>query len=693
MAKKLAVLLLPFVLVVSLFGSSVLAHSSDPKPTSIFKDMNENSFGYHEVTSLQSRGFINGYLDGSFKPGNEISRAHVAVLLSRILKLETENVVDPEFKDVHASHPYYNQIAAVKKAGIFLGDTNGNFRPSETITRGAVAAVLVRAFDLEGEATTTFTDIASSGFQQEVETLFANGITHGKTATKFGINDHVLRVNFAVFLYRTLDALPKTNQVTLIHDTHFHGNFGNPAKAENIANYFGLINDIKAEKTNALMLGNGDDLASSILSSVFRGQHIIDAFNAGGLDLNTYGNHDFDMGPDVLIEMVEKSNFTWISANVVDKRTNEVFGKEVGAASFVIKNVNGVNIGFTGLINEEAPEITSMGDNAIVLNPAEAMTTIIPVMKAAGADIIVVLSHLSSPVAEQLANDVDGIDVIVGDHAGFSYEQPKLINNTILSFVGDEFKHLGVLDLFIDEEGKIADFSFNRLTLKDEVAKEGFQADENVKAIMDNYVSQLDSELNVVIGTSTVELDARKSVVRTQESALGNYIADAFKNYANADIGLIGGGGIRSDKVFEAGDITKKMAQEIMPFSNVVVKIEVTGQTVVDALENGVSQLENQSGRFLQVSGVTFSFDASQAIGSRVSNVLVGGQPIDLEANYTIALPNFTANGGDGFSMFESAPRLLDEGAGPIDVNVLIDTIKKDQTISPVIEGRITEIK
>ncbi len=486
--------------------------------------------------------------------------------------------------------------------------------------------------------------------------------------------------------------LPKSKQITLIHDTHFHGNFGDAKKPENIANYFGLINHIRGEKPNSLMLGNGDDLASSILSSVFKGKHMVDAFNAGGLDVNTYGNHDFDMGPEVLLEMVSQSEFNWVSANVVDKRTNEVFGKESGASSFVIKNVNGVKVGITGLINEEAPEITSMGEYAIVLKPADAMKAIFPKMKRAGADIVVVLSHLASPVAEQLALDVKGIDVILGDHAGFSFEQPKVINNTILSFVGDEFKHLGVLDLTVGVNGKVTDFSFNRLTLTEEVLKEGFQPDMKVKATMDEYVSKLDSELNVVIGSTTVPLDARKSIVRSSESALGNYLADSFRRYANSDIGMINGGGIRSDKILEPGDITKKMVQEILPFANILVKIEVTGQVVLDALENSVSQIENGAGRFLQVSGITFSFDLTKAAGSRVSNVLINGQQVDLAAKYTIALPNFTANGGDGFSMFESAPRLIDASSGPIDANLIMDTIKRDQIISPVIEGRILKI-
>jgi 2',3'-cyclic-nucleotide 2'-phosphodiesterase (5'-nucleotidase family) len=656
-AKRIMALLLIVTLICTAFTGTVLAHSQVKEDKGLFTDFSKKDYGYNEVASLVSRGYITGNADGSFQPNHSLTRA------------EAESLVES-----------------------VVGENLADSKESASFTRGDVASLLVTAFSLEGNSTTDFKDIANSPFKADVEILFSNGITAGKSKTNFGVNEEITRRDFAILLYRVLAKLPKGKQITLIHDTHFHGNFGDPKKAKNVANYFGLINQIRAEKKHSLMLGNGDDLASSILSSIFRGEHIIDAFNAGGLDVNTFGNHDFDMGPEVLAEMVKKSKFNWVSANVVDKRSNEVFAKEEGANSFVIKNLNGVKVGITGLINEEAPEITSMGENAIVLSPVNAMNAIIPKMKNAGADIIVVLSHLSSPVAEDLAAKVNGIDVILGDHAGYSYEQPTIVNNTILSFVGDEFTHLGVLTLSI-EGTEIKDFGFIRYTLEEEVEKEGFQSDAKVQTVMDTYTSKLDEELNVVIGQNLTVLDTQKSTVRTQEAAIGNYIADTLKAYTNSDVALVNGGGIRSDLVYEPGDITKKMVQSILPFTNYVVKLEVTGDQIVKALENGVSQIENGAGRFAQVSGITFSFNATLPAGERVSEVKVNGEAIDLTKKYTLATADFLANGGDGYESFVDAPKLLDKDAGPLLSQLIMETIAAEKTIAPEVEGRIVEVK
>lgn len=475
---------------------------------------------------------------------------------------------------------------------------------------------------------------------------------------------------------------------TIIHDTHFHGNFGNPKEPNNIANYFGIANKIKAAQPNSLFIGNGDDLGTSVISSAFQGQPIVDAFNAGKLDVDTYGNHDFDMGPDQLSKLVRASQFSWVSANAVDKRTGDVFAKEAGAKRFIIKEVGGVKIGITGLINEEAPQITSMGPNAAVLNPVEAMKQIIPEMKAAGAQFIVVSSHLASPDARKVAEKVDGIDLIVGDHAAFAYDSPEKIHNTLLWFIGDEFTYLGEIN-FSFENGKAADFNYHRYALKTDVAKEGYQPDPNVKAVMDSYNAKLSKELEVQIGSSSTELDVMKASQRKMETAMGNLVADAMKDYTKADVALINGGGIRAERVFPAGPLTKKDIMDALPFTNYVVKLEITGDQLYQALENGVSQIESGAGRYPQVSGINFAYNAKLLPGARLLDVKVNGRQLDRKAHYTIALVDFVADGGDGYDIFKGSKVLLDKNAGPVLSKVVIDYIQQKGTIAPKVEGRI----
>lgn len=476
--------------------------------------------------------------------------------------------------------------------------------------------------------------------------------------------------------------------LTIVHDTHFHGNYGNPDQEENIANYFGVVNQIRSQQPHSLFIANGDDLATSVLSSNFKGRHIVDAFNAGKVDVNTFGNHDFDMGPDQLAEMVKASEFTWVSANVIDNRTSDVFAKEQGAKRYVIKDVNGVKVGITGLINEEAPEVTSMGENAKVLPAVEAMKTIVPEMKQAGAQLIVVSSHLASPDARVVAEEVDGIDLIVGDHAAMAYESPEKIHDTLLWFVGDEFEFVGEINLQV-KEGKIADFNYKRHTVKEEAAQDGFQPDAAVKAVMDKYNALLSKELAVVIGKTGTELDVMKASQRKGETAIGDFIADSVRAYTKADAALINGGGIRADRVFPIGELTKQDIMDAMPFTNYVVKIEVTGDKLMQALENGVSEIEKGGGRFPQVSGITYSFNPELPAGSRIVKATIGGKPIDPAKTYTLSTVDFIANGGDGYEMFKDAKVLLDANSGPLLSNLIIDTIRAKGSIAPKIDGRI----
>lgn len=475
---------------------------------------------------------------------------------------------------------------------------------------------------------------------------------------------------------------------TIIHDTHFHGNFGNPKEPNNIANYFGIANKIKAAQPNSLFIGNGDDLGTSVISSTFQGQPIVDAFNAGKLDVNTYGNHDFDMGPDQLSKLVKASQFPWVSANAIDKRTGDVFAKESGAKRYIIKEVGGVKIGITGLINEEAPQITSMGPNAIVLKPVEAMKKIIPEMKAAGAQFIIVSSHLASPDARIVAEKVDGIDLIVGDHAAFAFDSPEKIHNTLLWFIGDEFTYLGEINFNFDN-GKVADFNYHRYALKTDVAKEGYQPDPNVKAVMDSYNAKLGKELEVQIGKSLTEMDVMKASQRKMETAIGDLVADAMKDYTKADMAIINGGGIRAERVFPAGPLTKKDIMDAMPFANYVEKLDITGDQLYQALENGISLIESGAGRYPQVSGIEFSYNPKLLPGARLLDVKVKGQPLDRKAHYTIAVVDFVAEGGDGYDIFKDSKVLLDKNAGPLLSKVVADYIQQKETVAPRIEGRI----
>ncbi|WP_442596376.1 S-layer homology domain-containing protein [Neobacillus sp. D3-1R] len=156
------------------------------------------------INALVDAGVITGYPDGTFKPRAEITRQHAAVMFARALKLDLENVTDPGFKDVPKTHQYYREIAAATAAGLF--QKGESFNPTANFTRGQSASVIVRAYDLDGDKTTPFTDQTGSGHDDAIGVMYNLGLTKGTTATTFAPNDNVKREQFAMLLQRTIES-------------------------------------------------------------------------------------------------------------------------------------------------------------------------------------------------------------------------------------------------------------------------------------------------------------------------------------------------------------------------------------------------------------------------------------------------------------------------------------------------------
>jgi 2',3'-cyclic-nucleotide 2'-phosphodiesterase/3'-nucleotidase len=190
------------------------------------------------------------------------------------------------------------------------------------------------------------------------------------------------------------------------------------------------------------------------------------------------------------------------------------------------------------------------------------------------------------------------------------------------------------------------------------------------------------------VGATSVPLDTRNEIVRTQESAVGNLIADLMRAAMQADVALVNGGGIRGNAVTPAGDLRRGDVIKILPFANKVVKLEVSGEALRAALESGLSQVERTAGRFPQVSGIRYSFDPTRPAGSRLVSVTVGGRPLEPQARYTLATFDFIMGGGDGYTMFQQAKVLVRPENGPMDSDLILERLKAGP-IAPVVDGRI----
>ena len=215
--------------------------------------------------------------------------------------------------------------------------------------------------------------------------------------------------------------------------------------------------------------------------------------------------------------------------------------------------------------------------------------------------------------------------------------------------------------------------------------------DPDTQKIVDDLKTKLSADLDVQIGTTANDLDSRKAIVRTQESAMGDLIADALVKQSGADVAVTNGGGIRGDKTMRpAGNLTRKDVFTELPFGNKTVVTEIKGADLLAGLENGFSQVEQAAGRFPQVSGLVITADLTKAAGARVQTVTVNGKPLDPAATYKLATNDYMIGGGDGYTAFSKGKVLVDPSAAHLMASDVIDYITAKKSVDVKVDGRIT---
>jgi 5'-nucleotidase len=426
-----------------------------------------------------------------------------------------------------------------------------------------------------------------------------------------------------------------------------------------------------------LLVLSGDFLSSSVASTVFKGEQMIAALNAAGLDVASLGNHEFDFGLDVLLQRMAEAKWQWVVSNVIDART----GRPVGdAAPFVVRTVGPLRVGFIGLcITTEIVRRDSLARVQFV-DPFEAAARYVPILKAQQVDAIVALTHLNYEDDRALAERFPDIDLIVGGHEHFPIVSTA--GRTLISKSGSDAKFVARIDLNKSRTGILERF-FELVPVNSSIAE-----DADTAAVVNSYESRLGSEMERVVATARVPLNGVAIQLRSGETNLGSFVADALRANVDADIAMMNGGGIRGDRVYSSGPLTRRTLLEMHPFGNIVCKVEVPGRIVAEALNYGVSRLPAAAGQFPQVSGLTFRVDAAAPAGSRVRDILVNGRPLDDDRPYTLAIPDFMLLGGDGYTVFSGQRVLVSPEAGDLIVTAL-EKYAGSIDVAPSVEGRI----
>jgi 2',3'-cyclic-nucleotide 2'-phosphodiesterase (5'-nucleotidase family) len=440
-----------------------------------------------------------------------------------------------------------------------------------------------------------------------------------------------------------------------------------------------LVQRIRRQNPATLFALSGDTISPSIASLLLRGEQMIAGLNAIGLDLATFGNHEFDFGPAVLAERMRESTFTWVSSNVLDRRT----GRPFGAQPEVLLTLDGLRIGVFGLTTPQSAVTSSPGPDIEFREPIAVARAVSADLRRRGAQLIVAITHQDLADDRALAADpgVD-VDVVLGGH-----EHEPLVaeeGRTLITKAGSDARYLVQVDLWYASDGRLRERSW---TFHEVSAR--LTPDPRVAAVVEAYAARLSRELDHPIGRTAVELEGRRAALRTRETNLGNFVADAMRARLKADVALVNGGGIRADRVLPPGPLTRRDVADLLPFGNVVVALEVTGTMLREALEQGLARWERQGGGFLQVSGLALSVDPARPPGQRLVDLRVGGEPLAPDRRYTAAAVDYVARGGDGITALQGARPLVDAGHGPLLAEVVMQAIAAQPTIAPAVDGRI----
>ena len=439
-----------------------------------------------------------------------------------------------------------------------------------------------------------------------------------------------------------------------------------------------LVRDLKRENPNTIFALAGDTISPSVESALLKGAQMVAALNAVGLDFAAFGNHEFDFGPEVLVERMKESKFRWLAANVVDRRSGRPFG---GASTDVLVTLGGARVGLFGLTTPQAAETSRPGPDVAFGPPVAVAKDVAARLRAQGASIVVAVTHVTMAEDKAIAAAAD-VDVILGGH-----EHEPLVaeeGKTLITKAGSDARYLVQVDVWLTRDGRLVERSWRFREVSRRI-----EPDPAVEALVRDYRRRLDRELDDVVGKSAVPLEARSAALRTEESNLGDFVADALRERLRCDVAVINGGAIRTNRTVPPGPLTRRDVLSLLPFTDMVVKLEMRGADLRAALEHGLAQTDRVGGGFLQLSGARLVWDPRLAPGRRIVDVSVGGKPLADDAGYTVAVPGYLVRGGDGYSVFARAKTIVDAESGPQVSQVVLDAIAARGEIAPAVDGRI----
>ena len=477
--------------------------------------------------------------------------------------------------------------------------------------------------------------------------------------------------------------------LNIFHTNDIHGGVDENIGFAKFKHFINLANEYTRAE-GYLVLDAGDIFHGTPFATVELGESVAQVLKVVGYDAMSPGNHDFNYGQDRLVELGKVADVELLAANV-----KTIEGKLRYGDCFV-KEIGGMSVGLFGLTTPETVTKTNpenvvgltFGTEEEIVAEAKLM---VQVLQERGVDVIIGLMHMgidtdSRIKSTTIASQFDDIDLIIDGHSHSELNQYEIVNGTILTSTGEHFKNVGVVtiqyDLMADEIIKLVPHQISMKQL------EKCEEDTEVKSVIDRIKNNQKSILEEVIGTTAIKLEGGRSSVLNGHTNLGHLLTAAMLNETQADISLINGGTIRDS--IDVGMITKGDVLKVLPFSNHIVTVEMTGKQLIEILNKG---LVIGSGRFLHFAGLLVEAKLVQEAGCpdryEVLSVQFNQQPLELTQTYVVAMNDFMVAGGDDYQMSQSSNLL--NSFGTLD-EALISYVKEYGEIAILNANQISNL-
>jgi len=464
-----------------------------------------------------------------------------------------------------------------------------------------------------------------------------------------------------------------------LHFNDFHGQLEPYSEPETTASVGGIarlataVEKVRAEDPGrpVLLLFAGDLLQGTVTSSLFLGVPDVVLFDELGVDAAVMGNHELDYGQDAFRHLATVASFPFLTANV------QTLPEPLPVKPYLITSKpGGPKVAVLGLTTRELTTSThprNVGGVRVEDPLVVARRLAAPLREE--SDMLIVLSHMGVAEDRELARQIPDIDLVVGGHNHYLYPQPVMVGDVAIVQAGERGRWLGRMDL-VCSRGRMVRTGYEVLSMDAAVPQ-----DPAVAADVGRVAAEADKGLEREIGYAKVELSARREEIRRRESGFGNWVADLAREITHADVALFNGGNFRAS--IPEGPVTMKQVYEAFPFRDELVVGRLTGAQLVEALQRSASlNPESNPGGFLQVSGLRYSI-----AGGTLESATLDGKPIDPARRYLVVVPEFLAEGGDGYAMLKGMQDKV--MTGQLVSDMVIEAFRAGRAITATVDGRI----